>query len=242
MNFDFTIRPRRIAVILWLIAIGLCLTSITFKAIEWNLRSSNYAIYSLSGLFNVNRETTIPTFFSALLLLSCAVLLALSTRVAFREHALVRDPLRWFWAGLTVIFTYLALDEAAEIHEIFTTPLEENLSLEGHLFFGWVLVGMAFVVIIGIPYSYFIFKLPSKTRLLVIASAAIYIGGALGVEMISANIWYEGEGTSLRYSAVGTLEEFMEMSGIILFSYTLLRHLSHHMSKISLYFGENPAD
>jgi len=63
----------------------------------------------------------------------------------------------------------------------------------------------------GLLYWQFVWALPKPTRNRFILAAAIYVGGALVIEVISANQYAVDEGRSLLYSAIGTTEEFCEM-------------------------------
>ena len=226
-----TIARKRLALILIGIAALLCITSITLKFIEWELSTnSTYWYYQTVRLFNVNRETSIPTWYSTLLLLSSAVLLAITAYSAKMKKG--RYIIHW-WL-LALIFTYLSIDEAAAIHEKFTIYFQENLNLTGHLYFGWLLVGIPFALIVGLIYLKFLLHLPMQTRLHFIFAATLYVGGAIAIESISSNLWYLNDGTSLEYSAVGTVEEFFEMSGVILFIYGLLTYISENTAGIEV--------
>jgi hypothetical protein len=227
-----TIPARRIAITLTLIALFLCLFSIALKTYEYSLplNHSNYFLFNLSLLFNVNREQNIPTWFSSFLLFTAALLL-LVIAYAHRQKQ-DRYSRRWFVLGL--IFFYLSIDESAYIHEMFTEPLQIALNTQGYLYFAWVLLGIAFVGIVGLAYARFVWKLPPQTRWRFILAGAIYVGGALGVEVISANEWFKADGTSLLFSAIGTVEEFMEMTGVIVFIYALLLYLADYAPDLRL--------
>ncbi len=80
-------------------------------------------------------------------------------------------------------------------------------------------------------------RLPSKTRLGLILSGAIFVGGAIGVEMISAAEYEAAKDAgvrSLQYYLLYSLEEFMEMLGIALFIYYVLDYLASLTPSIEL--------
>ena len=55
-----------------------------------------------------------------------------------------------------------------------------------------------------------------------IASAALFLGGAVGLEMVGGSV-AETEGIeSLRYRLLANLEEGLELAGTLLFIYALL--------------------
>jgi hypothetical protein len=178
-------------------------------------------LLGLIDTFDVNAENNVPTFFSAFLLLSCAALLAV---VARRPDLAPRDARYWSWLGL--IFLFLALDEDASIHELFIEPIRYSLQLDGLLYFAWVLPYGLALLVIGLLYLRFVFRLPERTRRLTIAAGGLYLAGALVFEMIGG--WYlsdySGE-IDFPYLIIVAGEEFLEMCGSILFLYTLLDFL-----------------
>lgn len=224
------LRARPIALVLAGIATFLAVQSIALRAIQYRLGDTNsYWLYQYGELANINREANIPTWFSASILLVLALLLFLTT-LHRRSNG---QP--WLgWAGLTAIFTYISMDETGTIHEKLTPILQEQLELTGFFFFGWVVVGIAAVLAAGLIYLPFLKRLPARTRNLFILAGALYVGGALVVESISANLWYLNDGTSLRFSAVGTLEEWMEMLGVITMIYAQLEYIRTEIGAVQL--------
>jgi len=224
------LRARPIALVLAGIATFLAVQSIALRAIQYRLGDTNsYWLYQYGELANINREANIPTWFSASILLVLALLLFLTT-LHRRSNG---QP--WLgWAGLTAIFTYISMDETGTIHEKLTPILQEQLELTGFFFFGWVVVGIAAVLAAGLIYLPFLKRLPARTRNLFILAGALYVGGALVVESISANLWYLSDGTSLRFSAVGTLEEWMEMLGVITMIYAQLEYIRTEIGAVQL--------
>lgn len=223
-----TIPARRVAVVLSLIATFLAIQSIAFRALQYRMGTSNtYWIYQYGEMVNINREANIPTWFSATLLLIAALLLL---TVALVRRVQQKPALAW--TGLALIFTYISMDEAGTIHEKLTPIMQEQLNLTGYLYFGWVVVGVALVAIVALIFLPFVWRLPPATRRWFILAGMIYVGGAIVVESVSANIWYLGSGTSLRFSAVGTVEEWMEMMGVITLIYGVLDYIRSHVGAV----------
>ena len=76
--------------------------------------------------------------------------------------------------------------------------------------------------------------LPKTTRINFIIAAIIYITGLIGIEMLGGQ-YHELHGReNLTYSMISTLEESLEMLGLILFIRALLDYLSTHFSEISI--------
>jgi hypothetical protein len=70
----------------------------------------------------------------------------------------------------------------------------------------------------------FLLHLPAKTRLRFLIAATIYLGGAIGVELFGSQhaelYGYE----NLTYSMIATLEESLEMTGLIVFIWALMNY------------------
>src|SRR5919199_2741098 len=172
--------------------------------------------------FSLDREANVPSWFSSALLLTAAALLAL---VAL--DALARKS-RWgrHWAGLSVVFAVLSLDETAEIHERIGSWLRAHLNLHGPLHYAGVVPMLALALFVGITYLQFLVALPASTRLGILLAAAIYITGAAGVEAISG-WWAEGHGSkSTGLLVLSTFEENLEMIGTTLFILVVLAYLA----------------
>lgn len=223
MPVKLTLPIGNITRILILIAFFLAVQSITGKYVEDYVgENGSHFLWETVRLFNINRESSIPTWYASSLLLMAAGLLGL---VAYTKRA-NREPYWRYWVGLAVIFMYLSIDEASAIHEIFTEPMQGMLSTSGPLYFAWLVVGIPLVGVFGLVYFRFWLNLPPRIRTLFFLAAMIYVGGAVGIEMIGSNKWYVDGGTSLLYSAIGTVEEFCEMLGVITLIYAVSTYLA----------------
>ncbi|MEJ7930088.1 hypothetical protein WG922_08890 [Ramlibacter sp. AN1015] len=174
--------------------------------------------------FYLDAENNLPTVFSMLILLTAAGLFAWIAAIKHQQRA----PLRLHWLGLAVIFFMLTVDESASLHELLIRPLRDGFQLTGWLRFPWVLAGGLFVLCFAIAYLRFLAHLPSATRWTFIAAGVLYVGGALGMEMVGGQVFMEeGEPgrTLVPYMVAMTLEELFEMTGIVLLIYGLLRYL-----------------
>lgn len=95
-------------------------------------------------------------------------------------------------------------------------------------YFAWVMPGTIIVITLGIIFLKFLRNLPVNTRNQFMLSGIIYVGGALGVEMIGGHYYYHGI-SSFGYSLITTMEESFEMIGIIYFIYALLNYIKMHV-------------
>lgn len=223
MRVDFRIKPRKVALFLSTIAVVLAIMSfiadyVVFYKFDVDVDTNVFAL--LLDLLSVNVEQSIPTWFSVLLLFSAAVLLALIARAKQIEHA----PFSAYWYGLAGVFVYLSMDEGAVIHEIFADSVRETFNTNGFLFFGWQIVAVPLVILFVLLYLRFLWNLPARYQRLFVLSGAIYVGGAVVIEAISANV-FSVDGESVLYLAIATIEESCEMLGMVLFIYTLLSYM-----------------
>ncbi|CAN5901205.1 hypothetical protein BH23ACT5_BH23ACT5_12250 [soil metagenome] len=170
-------------------------------------------------LSNVDTENTFPTWLSAVALLVPAVLFWLVARHEARERGRhVRH-----WMGLAVIFLVLSVDEVASFHEAFASPVRGALDLDGVFFYGWVVPALALVVVIAVVYLRMVIDLAPTIRWRVVAAAVMFVGGAVGLEMVSG--LFGGETSRTGYFIAATIEETLEIGSIILLIDTLLLHL-----------------
>ena len=188
---------------------------------------------SVSHLLNVDMETSVPTYFSVLLLLFVSALLY---TVALGKR---QDPFLRHWAGLAVIFLLFSIDEATSIHELAVGPLRRQFGLGGWLYFSWVIPGAAFVLAFVLAYLRFVARLSKPFQTLFVASGAIYVGGALGMELIGGfQVDHYGR-DGIAYVLITTIEEALEMAGLVLFIYALLRYLETRKAALSVRFSQN---
>lgn len=218
-SLALTLRPRAIA---WLlsgitIVLGLASTAVQIGKYVYGYRAD------WTRAINLDREMNIPTVYSGLLLLSCALLLHGIAQQ--KQQTGDRFARRWRW--LSRIFVFLALDEVLSIHEILIIPeVAEALRLPSFLQQVWVIPAAVFVVWLGYLYWPFWRQLPRRTRRDTAIAAALYVGGALGFEMIGgAYADWDGQ-QNLTYALLATVEELLEMFGLIVFLLALLGYLA----------------
>jgi len=192
----------------------------------------NRTIQVILSQFSLSSERTPPAFFAFLLLLICGVWLGI---IALHEH---HGGSRWWrhWAVLAVMFVFMAYDEAAGLHEKAIEPLRELLDAGGFFYYAWVIPGIIVVTITFLAYLPFLLHLPPVFRWLFLLSGAIYVGGAIGMEMISgAHI--DQHGRDLVYRLMTIVEEAFEMLGALLFIASLMKYLTRRDGYFELKLG-----
>ena len=179
-------------------------------------------------LINLSYEVNLPTWYSSMLLLTCALLLF----VIYRAESRVGAPFRRHWAGLAVIFLYISIDEAVIIHEMLNGPLRDALNLGGVFYFAWVLPVALFLLLFLITYLRFLFWLPVRTARLIFAAGAVYTMGALGTEL-PVSFWYaQHGGDNLIYGLMNAIQESMEIIGASMFCFALFAYLGDRIGRL----------
>lgn len=201
----------------------------------FRLRTGYDTLYGAMQFFDLDEEQSLPTFFSICLLLANAGLLALISRSAKHRG----DPLARHWTCLGIGFFLLALDEAAGIHENFGRPLEllaDFIPLPGA---AWVIAGLFVVTAVFVAYLPFLRRLPARTRRVFLLAGMLYVGGAIGFEILN---WERREGYNHDLTGVlyVTAEEALEMSGAIVFMHGLFAYFAVHCSVVGLAVKSRP--
>ncbi len=229
------VHAQKVARILTIIALCLALFSIGARTIEEVIGEENLSalVFNFLWALGVDHEESIPTWYSTVLLFGCAGLLGI---IALAKRG-SQDRFARHWIGLAIIFLYLSMDEGAALHEIFTRPMRELFAATGVLFFAWVIIGIPLVLIFAVAYLRFLVHLPARIRNLFIMAGMMYVGGAVVVEGIAANQWYLNDGSTLFYSAISSVEEFFEMTGVIVLIYALLSYVGRAQVEVDLSGG-----
>lgn len=227
MQYKITISPLALAKRLTIGVLILTMISIAIQIAKYvfDYRSDWMAT------FNLDREMNFPTWYSALMLAFCALLL---TAIATGKN-IQHDHYYRHWKLLSILFWLLAVDEVLSIHEILIVPdLAKALKLPWFLHSMWVIPGAIAVLIFAQQYWKFTLHLPKRSRYHFTLAAILYIGGALGMEMLGS-YYAELEGQQhLTYALLANLEEVMEMMGTIVFIYGLLLYSGRWAQELQL--------
>ncbi len=203
------------AVFLLALLLSLCGTAVTYF-------SDNAVLHRLAELFLFEEERNLPTLLNFTLLVANMVAMSAVALFAFGGG----DRWRWHWLLLALMFLFLAYDEAAQVHEGLNRVMEGVVDASGFLAFAWVVPGMAAVLLAGLAFSRFLLALPRRNAVLFVLAGALFVGGALGVEMIGANLWWSHGWDNVAYSLLATVEEALEMTGLIVLLHATLAVLA----------------
>lgn len=175
--------------------------------------------------FYLDAEGNITTFFNTILLFIPSLLLAAIGAWKFS----IADRFRFHWAGLSLIFLFLSLDEAAVLHENLIKPMRAMVGAEGVFYFAWIIPGLVFIALFGLLYWFFFLHLEIKFKLLFFFSLAVYLGGVIGGEMVSGYTAGLLGQKNFTYSVVASLEESIEYIGASLIIFSLLKYIEHSL-------------
>lgn len=190
-------------------------------------------VLGLARLFDLDGEWNVPAWFSSVTLSLPAILLAIIGWAERRRRA----SYTWHWLFLAVVFAGLSLDEAVGLHELSVEPLRAALHTRGVLLFAWVIPGVGFVAAMGIAYLRFVRALPPPSRRGVLLAGSLYVGGALGLELVGGALVSAGLKDSVFFSLEVLIEETLEMSGVVVFIHVLVAHLARELPEVQIRFG-----
>ncbi len=200
-----------------LCAIALLLLVAHVISVIMNFVYGHNYVKGLVPLFDFAREGNVPTYFSSLLLLFNGTLFF----IVWKSTNPIESH-RFVWLMLSVIFCFLSLDEFAMLHDLLINPFRNMLGASGFFSHAWVIpygiavLLLAFLILPGI------WRLGKRFIVLFFSSAACYLGGAIGVEMLSANYFEKSglvQGGSMR--VFQTFEESLEIIGLLILVHTL---------------------
>ncbi|MBB6016991.1 hypothetical protein ACFP9V_03565 [Deinococcus radiopugnans] len=189
------------------------------------------------GLFNLNGESNIPAAFSALLLMLATLILG----VISGARRQIKSADASAWRALTLIFGFLALDEAAGLHERTANIVNSIVKTDGILFYAWVIPYGTLTLVVGLAFLQFMRQLPATIRNRIILAGAIYIVGALGMEVLEAKVVSNAGTQNFLNQGLIVIEEGMEMLGVTLFIGALLRYVRLYLPDLQLRVSVAPA-
>lgn len=231
------IRPGAVLRLFVLLTATLVTVHLGFMVLRYGF--GHDTVFGIAKFFDLWPETTIPAWYSSVTLSLCGVgllVIAWATRRSGQSGTL-------YWLGLALLFLFVSLDEAIALHERLMKPVREMFGLSGALLFAWVVpYGMAILALAAI-YFRFLSNLPKPTRRQFLLAAAVFLGGAMGVEMIGGVVYEAGNfERAVPIEICNGVEEALEMLGVAIFLYALTDHLGREFPGLRLAFGESRPD
>ena len=197
--------------LLWSI-VGLVLTHETLMGLRfWGGHTS---ALGLVRLFDLDLEDNLPTCFAALQILVAAALAALLARAQGHERGRDARP----WRAVAAVLALLAIDEASMLHEQLAhlgRTLVGSEHARGLLSFTWVVPAGLLVIAVALLLLQFVLRQPTQLRNRFFVAAGLYVGGAIGMEMLGA-AWVDRHAwdNPVYRMCLMPAEETLEMLGI----------------------------
>jgi hypothetical protein len=178
-------------------------------------------VFGLVPMFDLDAEANLPSFFQSQMMLACALALLFTAR---HERAAGR-PMAHAWLVLSLAFFYLGADEAAMLHDRMGPVAMQAIGAKpNHI--DWVLpmgiLGTGFALYM-VP---FLLGIERATAYAFVLAGAVYVGGAVGVEVLGKVLAERYGYESYLYVLSVALEEGMEMLGIAMFLRAILRRMA----------------
>jgi hypothetical protein len=212
------LQPRRLLAIHLMIIAGFALSNLPIGIAD---ASGHRSLFGFSRLMRLEEEANIPSAFSSLALLACAI-------VAFanRSRLASSDPDRSAWALLGGFFAFQALDEEAMIHEI-GNEIGARAEWGGTPYAIGVFLYIPILVWMVMRLFPFWLRQERQLRVVLFFAAGIYVAGAMGFELVEnqlRSLGYDNFDLPMRISFV--CEECGEMLGVAFFLYAFLRRFA----------------
>lgn len=217
-SLELALSPERVFRTLSL-CIGVVLALHVAAHLADNVGLSRALSQQLIRAFDVDREANVPTLFSAVQLwVAGGATLLLASRSEERFE-------RRHWIILSAGMFWMGVDEFAQLHEfvnqVFRPLVASSLPW---LRFAWVVPATAVVMVLGVFFMRFLWRLPRPVARPLVLSGVVFVGGALGVETVSSAVESHFGHRNAVYSLCTMVEEGCEMMGIALYIRTCLAY------------------
>jgi hypothetical protein len=211
-----------------------CASTAAIAYITW----SSHAYRSIFALFYLDEEQNIPSFFSSCLLLFAALLLSIITAL---EKNRAPSSIAIKWKILSVGLFLMATDEIVSLHEKLVGLRRVLFHLSGNdnfrfLSVTWVIPAIPIIVLFIVFFRGFLLQLPPITRNTFLLATIIYLGGCVGVELIGVYVANTYGTKNFMYYTLVTIEESLEMLGVIVFIRGLLKYIAMSYNQVQLTF------
>jgi len=214
-----TLEPALLVSALTAIAIGLVAASLVAQV--WGHLLPVESSHGVVRMFDLDAEMNLPTYFASLLLGLAALLSAVIGGVVRARGE------RWgrHWSGFAAALLYLSVDEALQLHERAIEPVRLALGLGGWLYFAWIVPASVLLLVFLLVYARFFRSQPPPLRWGLLWAGLLYVGGAIGFELVGGHHFARFGPDNLGYVVITTLEEGLELAGAVLLIHALTQYL-----------------
>jgi hypothetical protein len=227
-----SIPVRRVATWLVVAIVAISLVSFVGQIVTEFVIVDNDYVDRIGHWLDVATEGSLPTWYAVVTLLACTVMagiIALDTRRRGRPFAL-----QWWLVALA--FGLLSLEEIIGVHSQATKVLGRlSDSLDTAVLLALLgIIGLVAVAIAVALFGRWFVALPGRWRKWFAIGGVVYLAGVLGSDAIGDYIISNYGDTSVAYIAVQTLEEGLEMVGVLIFIVMLLEYIRTYVGGVAL--------
>jgi hypothetical protein len=201
-------------VIFWFLLIAASVTQ--------DILNTTNLVKSRIWIFDLDMEYGVYTWLSSVNLFIASAILG----IIGSSNVLAQDRMRFRWLILSVVFFALSIDEHSSIHEKISNVVSQVFTTSGFFNFAWVIPAIAVSIVGLVFYVPFIRTFPPWLRAYLIVSAATFLAGAIGMEMLGGAVAEQGGNVrqSFSYRSLVTIEEALEGGSVILFIAVLVSY------------------
>jgi len=222
------LSPRQVTAPFAVVVAALIALHVIVNTLRFTL--GNEKLFGLVFMFSLGADGNIPTFYSSFALLFAGCLLLF---IGYLVRKLQRT--RWiYWLGLGGVFCFLAVDEMLELHERLIEPVRNVTGVSGLLYYAWVIPYAFALLALGLLYLRFLLSLPRRTAVMFVISGTVFVTGAVGFEMLGGLFFQTFGSNTPGYVVLQTVEESMEMIGVVMFIYALVDYMARELGGMQI--------
>jgi hypothetical protein len=185
----------------------------------------NVIFYEVFHQFYFDNKNNLPSFFNTLLLLLASALL---------YHIYLAHSGKFFketkWLVASGLLLFMAIEENASIH-VFLSGFMPAYSPMTMLV--WVAPLGVFLIGLSVYFGKLAMRLPRRIAIGFLVSGVIYMSGAVLLDQTGSGIASAAGERNLTYVGISTLEETLEMTGIIIFIHYLLEYIKTELDPVA---------
>lgn len=204
-----TLAARREMLTPRLVQIALVLAVTSYSTQLITRATQHDTLFGFARILDVDQEQSLSTWFQVLVLALCgAALWACGSHETSPRRK--RD-----WRVWGVILAGMSMDEQVGLHERMRVPLQMLGSYQAFHDYSWVVIGLPVAVLAMLVAGRFVFELPPDIRVRFLGATALYLVGAIGLEAAAGTWMVIGLPRDAVYAILPTIEELLEMLGMI---------------------------
>ncbi len=228
LEIQFSVNHKRVIKVLSFIVLILVVFNLVAIHLQYNLHYPT--AFTFIPKFKMDMEGNIPTFFSCIILFFSSFLFRLIAIVKKRTN----DSFYRYWFGLSIIFFIMGFDEGFILHEIISGLLSVY-KFSGIFYYSWLIVAIVLLLLFVAAYLKFFLSLPNFYKFHFFSAALIYLAGAVGMEMMDGLYASHYGQRNIIYGLLATIEETLEMGGVVYLINTLFNYLRNYLGMLSFY-------